>query len=189
MFTHTSSCQCEDIVTFWSKKRSTLSTEEVLGMPRPIQRRHHFLNTQAHMGVTVAGSSRQDAAGERRRGAAGTHVQNGSVAVAAAWREQVVVVLLAVRLAVALKEVSGADLLLAVSAHKVFGVPRPAHGRHHLHIQDIQVFKNMKNQSLLLLTHLRLQCTPNTGLYKSQGKLLTPTYIVAQESQGNIDTQ
>lgn len=61
------------------------------------------------------------------------------------------VVLLAVRLAIALKEVSGADLLLAVSAHEVFGVPRPAHGGHHLPIQDIKVFKNMKNKSL----HLR----------------------------------
>lgn len=74
------------------------------------------------------------------------------------------VVLLAVRLAVALKEVSGADLLLAVSAHEVFGVPRPAHGGHHLHAQDIQVLKNTKKKSLQLLTHLRLQCTPNTGL-------------------------
>lgn len=154
MFTHMSSCQCKDVVTFWSKKRSTLSTEEVLRMPRPIQRRHHFLNTQTHM-VTVAGSSPQDAAGERTRRVTGTHVQNGSVAVVAAWREQVVVVLLAVRLAVALKEVSGADLLLTVSAHKVFGVPRAAHGGHHLHIQDMEVFKNMKNKSLQLLTHLQ----------------------------------
>lgn len=145
-----SSCQCEDIVTFWSKKRSTLSTEEVLRMPRPIQRRHHFLKTQTqtHMVVTVAGSSLQGAAGDRTRRVAGTHVQNGSVAVVAAWREQVVVVLLAVRLAVALKEVSGADLLLTVSAHKVFGVPRPAHGGHHLHTQDKMVFKNMKIKSL-----------------------------------------
>lgn len=118
----------------------------------------------------------------------GTHVQNGPVAVVAAWREQVVVVLLAVRLAVALKEVSGADLLLAVSAHEVLGVPRPAHGGHHLHIQDMKVFKNVENKSLQLLTQLRLQCTPNTGLYKSQVKLIIPTYIVDQESPGNIDT-
>lgn len=150
MFTHMSSCQCEDIVTFWSKKRSTLSTEEVLGMPRPIQGRHHFLNTQTHTAVTVAGSSLQDTAGGSTQRASGTHVQNGPVAVVAAWREQVVVVLLAVRLAVALKEVSGADLLLAVSAHEVFGVPRPAHGGHHLHTQDIKVLKNTKRKSLQL---------------------------------------
>lgn len=62
----------------------------------------------------------------------GTHIQNGPVAVVAAWGEQVVVVLLAVRLPFALKEVPGADLLLTVSAHKVFRVPRPAHGGHHL---------------------------------------------------------
>lgn len=42
------------------------------------------------------------------------------------------VVLLTVRLPVPLKEVPGAYLLLAVGAHKVLGVPRSAHGRHHL---------------------------------------------------------
>lgn len=108
-------------------------------MPRPIQRRHHFLNTQTHTrrlaslgphGGTQPG--REDS--ERR----GTHVQDGAVAVVAAWREQVVVVLLAVRLAFALKEVSGADLLLTVSAHEVLGVPCPAHGGHHLHTRARQ---------------------------------------------------
>lgn len=42
------------------------------------------------------------------------------------------VVLLAVWLPVPLKEVLGADLLLTVGAHKVLGVPRSAHGGHHL---------------------------------------------------------
>lgn len=62
-----------------------------------------------------------------------THIQYGSIAIEAAWREELVVVVLAVRQAVPLKEVSRADFLLAVGAHKVFWVPRPAHGRHHLH--------------------------------------------------------
>lgn len=38
----------DDIVTFWSKETATLSTEEVLGVPCPVQRRHHFLETQTH---------------------------------------------------------------------------------------------------------------------------------------------
>lgn len=67
-----------------------------------------------------------------------THVQDGTVAVVAAWREQVVVILLTVRLTFTLKEVPGADLLLTVGAHKVFGVPRPAHGGHHLHAQETE---------------------------------------------------
>ena len=42
------------------------------------------------------------------------------------------VVLLTVRLAISLKEVSRADLVLTVGAHKVLRVPRAAHSRHHL---------------------------------------------------------
>lgn len=61
-----------------------------------------------------------------------TNIQYGSVTVVAAWREQAVVVFLAVRLPVTLKEVSGADLLLTVGADKVLGVPCSAHGCHHL---------------------------------------------------------
>ena len=64
-----------------------------------------------------------------------THIQYGPVAVVAAWGEQVVVIFLAVRLSFTLEEVPGSDLLLTVSAHKVFGVPRPAHRSHHLHRQ------------------------------------------------------
>jgi len=61
-----------------------------------------------------------------------SYVEYGAVAVMAARGEQVVVVLLTVGLPVALKEVSGADLVLTVGAHKVLGVPRAAHGGHHL---------------------------------------------------------
>lgn len=43
------------------------------------------------------------------------------------------VVPLTVWLSLALKEVPGADLLLTVCAHKVFGVPCAAHGGHHLY--------------------------------------------------------
>lgn len=59
-------------------------------------------------------------------------IQYGPVAVVAAWGEQVVVIRLTVRLSITLEEVPGADLLLTVSAHKVFRVPRAAHGSDHL---------------------------------------------------------
>lgn len=87
--------------TLWAKEGSTLSAEEVFGMPGPVQRRHNF-------------------------------IQDGPVAVVAAWGEQVVVILLTVRLSFTLKEVPGADLLLTVCAHEVFRVPCAAHGSHHL---------------------------------------------------------
>lgn len=61
-----------------------------------------------------------------------TNIQYGSITVVASWGEQAVVVSLAVRLPVSLKEVPGANLLLAVGAHKVLRVPRSAHGSHHL---------------------------------------------------------
>ena len=61
-----------------------------------------------------------------------TNVQDRSVTVVAAWREQVVVVLLTVRRSVPLKEVPGTDLLLTVGTHKVLRVPRAPHGGHHL---------------------------------------------------------
>lgn len=51
-------------------------------------------------------------------------VENWSIAVGASWREQVVVVRLAVGPAVALEEVPGAQLLVAVSAGEVLRVPR-----------------------------------------------------------------
>lgn len=61
-----------------------------------------------------------------------TYIQNRSVAVVAAWGEQVVVVLLTVGRSVPLKEVPGADLLLTVGTHKVLRVPRAPHSGHHL---------------------------------------------------------
>lgn len=42
------------------------------------------------------------------------------------------VIFLAVRVPIALKEVPRADLVLTVGAHEVLGVPRSAHGSHHL---------------------------------------------------------
>lgn len=58
------------------------------------------------------------------RGAGFTYVQDGSRAVSAARRKQLVVVLGAVGLATPLKEGAGANLLLAVTAEKVLWVPR-----------------------------------------------------------------
>lgn len=60
------------------------------------------------------------------------YVQNGSIAVVTAWREEAVVVLFTVRLAVSLKEVFGAYFLLTVSTHEMFRMPRPTHCCHHL---------------------------------------------------------
>lgn len=60
--------------TFRAKEGSTLGTEEVFGMPCPIQRRYNF-------------------------------IENRPVAVVAAWGEQIVVVLLTVRLSFSFKEV------------------------------------------------------------------------------------
>lgn len=59
-------------------------------------------------------------------------IQYGPITVVASGREEAVVVFLAVRLPLALKEVLGAYLLLTVGAHKVLRVPRSAHGSHHL---------------------------------------------------------
>lgn len=53
-----------------------------------------------------------------------TNVEDWSVAVSTSGREQVVVVRLAVRPAIALEEIPGAQLLVAVSAGEVLGVPR-----------------------------------------------------------------
>lgn len=59
-------------------------------------------------------------------------IQYGPVAVVAPWGEQIMVICLTVRLSLTLKEVPGANLLLTMCAHKVFGVPCAAHGGHHL---------------------------------------------------------
>lgn len=59
-------------------------------------------------------------------------IQDGPVAVVAAWGEEAVVVLFTVGLSVPLEEVPGANLFLAVGAHKVLGVPCLPHGSHHL---------------------------------------------------------
>lgn len=60
------------------------------------------------------------------------YIQYGPVAVRAARTEQVVVVRLAVRVTVPLKEVAGAEFLLAVGADEVLRVPGLAERRDHL---------------------------------------------------------
>ncbi len=64
------------------------------------------------------------------------------------------VIRLAVRLSVTLKEVPGADLLLTVCAHKVFRVPCAAHGGHHLDKQKggwcIQYAKMIRIRKIIL---------------------------------------
>lgn len=64
--------------------------------------------------------------------AAGTHIQDGTVAVVAARREEVVIVLFTVGLSIPLEEVPGSDLLLAMGADEVLRVPRLSHGSHDL---------------------------------------------------------
>lgn len=59
-------------------------------------------------------------------------IQDGPVAVVAAWREEVVIVLFTVGLSIPLKEVPGPDLLLAVGADEMLWVPRLPHGSHNL---------------------------------------------------------
>lgn len=59
-------------------------------------------------------------------------IKDGPVAVVAARREEVVIVLLAVGLPVPLKEVPRADLLLAVGADEVLRVPGFPHGCNYL---------------------------------------------------------
>lgn len=60
------------------------------------------------------------------------YIEDGSVAVGAARREQVVVVGLAVGPTLALEEVPGAELLVAVGAGEVLRVPCLPQGGDHL---------------------------------------------------------
>lgn len=59
-------------------------------------------------------------------------IQDGAIAVVAAWREEVVIVLFTVGLSIPLKEVPGSNLLLAVGADEMLWVPRLPHGGHNL---------------------------------------------------------
>lgn len=59
-------------------------------------------------------------------------IKDGPIAVVAAWREEVVIVLLAVRLPIPLKEVPRPNLLLAVGADEVLRVPGFPHGCNYL---------------------------------------------------------
>ena len=79
------------------------------------------------------------------------YVENRSVAVRAARREQVMIVRLAVRLAVALEKVLGAELVAAVEADKVLRVPRPAEGRHHLSIDKNLAVNTSENSTRALV--------------------------------------
>lgn len=62
-----------------------------------------------------------------------SYVEDGSVAISAARREEMVVVGLAVRLSIALEEVLGAQFLAAVGADEVLRMPSAPQRRHHLH--------------------------------------------------------
>lgn len=66
------------------------------------------------------------------RQAAGTHIQDGTIAVVAARRKEVMIVLFTVGLSIPLKKVPGSDLLLAMGADEVLWVPRLSHGGHDL---------------------------------------------------------
>lgn len=60
------------------------------------------------------------------------YIQNWTVAVSASWTEKIMIVSFAVRVAVALEEVSRAQLLIAVIARKVLRMPCLAQGCDHL---------------------------------------------------------
>lgn len=59
-------------------------------------------------------------------------IQNWSIAVGTTWTEQIVIVRLAVRVAIALEEVPGAQLLVAVVAREVLRMPSLAQRRYDL---------------------------------------------------------
>jgi len=59
-------------------------------------------------------------------------VQDRALAVTASWTEETMIVLLTVRSALSLKEVLGAQLLVAMGAGKMLGMPRVAKGGDHL---------------------------------------------------------
>lgn len=48
-----------------------------------------------------------------------THIQDGSIAVTAAWTEEVVIISLTIWISIALKEIPRAELLVAVIACKM----------------------------------------------------------------------
>lgn len=60
------------------------------------------------------------------------YIQNGAIAISTSRTKQIVVVLLAVGLSIALEKVARAQLLAAVAASKVLRVPGLAQGRDHL---------------------------------------------------------
>lgn len=69
---------------------------------------------------------------QKHRGRPSAYIKNGSIAVSAAGREQIVIIRLAIRMALSFKEVSRAQLLVAVGAREVFRMPCLTQGRYHL---------------------------------------------------------
>lgn len=74
---------------------------------------------------------------EREKSSTNSHwrdhyIQNRSIAVGTTWAEQVVIVRLAVRVAIALEEIPGAQLLVAVIAGEVLRMPSFAESRYNL---------------------------------------------------------
>lgn len=65
-----------------------------------------------------------------------TNIENGAVAIGTSRRKEVMIVRFAVRPAVALEEVPGAELLVAVSAGEVLRVPGAAQRGDHLHTNN-----------------------------------------------------
>lgn len=55
-------------------------------------------------------------------------IKNGPIAIGAPWREQIVVIRLAVRMSIPLEEVPGAQLLRTMSTSEVFRMPGLAEG-------------------------------------------------------------
>jgi hypothetical protein len=107
---------------------AALRAEEVLRVPRLLQRRHAFLSKFNMQKTTIFLSV-------WKIGFARSYVENGPVAVGAARRKQIVVVGLAVGRAVALKEVARAQLGVALLASEVLRVPGLAQRRDHLNFR------------------------------------------------------
>lgn len=104
---------------------AALGAEEVLGVPGLVQGCHAFLD----------GTRRKRKLAKnllKFQIDAPNYIQDGTVAVGASRTEQVVIVGLAVRIAVALEKVPRAQLLVAVIAREVLGMPSLAQGCDHL---------------------------------------------------------
>lgn len=104
--------------TILAKLLATLGTEEMFCVPSFFQSCYAFLKLKRNLSAMNFESQFELC------NMLETNVEDWSVAVSTSGREQVVVVRLAVRPAIALEEIPGAQLLVAVSAGEVLGVPR-----------------------------------------------------------------